>query len=1112
VPTAINELPHCVLVQTFAAKASGREDIAFDFVGTLNELRRDVSDEMKYVNVLFDEYTPHDEQYHLRRLFHVADTMLGSTLIAAMNSSELMVLSCALYAHDWGMAVSESERVAIVEDMPVPSGRLIPDEQTRFREFVSARGSSVGAVRRFDAEGESLWREYIRQTHALRSATRVRSYFAPKDGGLAEAVARVCLGHWLPIEDLTDYRSFPPDFSVLRETVNLRAIAAYVRLIDLFDLADDRTPYVIWKFVAPRDPVSRMEWAKHRALQPVTCPAYLDGRLVTVDGSTDDHEVYAALEDLRQYCSNQLTSCLDVLARMNDRRHRLDLVRLEWRVATPTFRPISIRFEFEREAMFRVLSDEIYQGEPQVFLRELLQNSVDAIRMRREVLSQHGVTANSFGRIQVDVGDLVSGIFVVTWADDGIGMDEYVIKNYLAVAGRSYYGSDDFTRQGLKFDPISQFGVGILSCFMVSDRLEIETYREPYLQPLAEPLKITIPSPERQFRVEVRSRLGARVGTTIKVFVNGEAWKGKGTHSHVVDVTEYLRETAAFAEFPISINESGRRTLIAKSSDAARMCALGGVDVVIPYSGFQWETVFQPQDVAIARSVLQEVTFDLAADLGLSGYEGTITFVTPGSSEMDFLSTGRTWPTDEVSVVRRKARDSSPEVLRWISPREMWTNSDDVESPERAERDTALSYAVYRDGIRVSRVRRPTSHRFNGEGLVHQPPPPTISANIAKTRLPRIDLARREILGDERNWFAPILNGVVKRVAETERHRLVSLPMLERSYQLGWMCAFYGLNPGDARTILPDDQLPIVSLDSAGSVAALDLSQVAAGDLFLIPNPLLGAFQQYVNDFVFWGEVDSDLWKRWQGGVCFGLPLSFVTSDESCFAISRMLRMSQLLYETHASGSVRFLSTPSGVPMPQRRLVRVEAPNGLSDPRVILEALAADPTDELLKRFRRTTKSSVWFRPGLQALPFEPPFESLFGYGVKLLNSRNTIVKDIIRVAAFLTNITLSNTKMTANLGRLSDALDRTQFDRVHPDSPVTIDEAIDRLSRLADESRKFNLWRSDASLIQMLSDRDFVPGSINVRDSEDFYFDPSNDAQLRSIVKSNETFGSVIT
>jgi hypothetical protein len=405
------------------------------------------------------------------------------------------------------MAVSESEKEYVITGQ-LPEGVrredlwILSDEQHRFAKFAHEQHLESDPDGHLGEITIEMWREYVRQTHAFRSGERVRRFFDPIDPGVADASSRICVGHWLNFEDLEDYRSYPPDFSVLRETVNLRALTVYLRLIDLLDLADDRTPYVIWKFVAPRDSRSKMEWAKHRALRPVTCPQYQAGRIIRVDGGTDDHEVYAALEDLRIWCGEQLRGCNDVLARMNDPRHKLDLYHIDWRVAARGFNPVSIQFEFDRERMFEILSDEIYQGDPYVFLRELLQNSIDAIRMRREVLQRKGIDPGNLGVIRVTVEHGTGGDVIVTWQDDGIGMDEYIVRNYLAVAGKSYYTSLDFEREGLKMDPISRFGVGILSCFMVADRVQVETFKEPYLPPRGNPIRITIPAVRRQFRIE----------------------------------------------------------------------------------------------------------------------------------------------------------------------------------------------------------------------------------------------------------------------------------------------------------------------------------------------------------------------------------------------------------------------------------------------------------------------------------------------------------------------------------------------------------------------------------------------------------------------------------
>lgn len=64
-----------------------------------------------------------------------------------------------------------------------------------------------------------------------------------------------------------------------------------------------------------------------------------------------------------------------------------------------------------------------------------------------------------------------SGCHWVRVDDNGIGMDEHKIKNYLLRVGRSYYRSAEFEAEkleygggaGQEFTPISRFGIGLPS-------------------------------------------------------------------------------------------------------------------------------------------------------------------------------------------------------------------------------------------------------------------------------------------------------------------------------------------------------------------------------------------------------------------------------------------------------------------------------------------------------------------------------------------------------------------------------------------------------------------------------------------------------------------------
>jgi hypothetical protein len=58
-------------------------------------------------------------------------------------------------------------------------------------------------------------------------------------------------------------------------------------------------------------------------------------------------------------------------------------------------------------------------------------------------------------------------------------MNEYIINNFLLNIGNSYYKSRDFAKRNagwrMQVKPTSQFGIGVLSCYMLADKIGIIT-------------------------------------------------------------------------------------------------------------------------------------------------------------------------------------------------------------------------------------------------------------------------------------------------------------------------------------------------------------------------------------------------------------------------------------------------------------------------------------------------------------------------------------------------------------------------------------------------------------------------------------------------------------
>ena len=1029
------ELPDCELIKVLAEKIKQRNDIDFNFFGELDNFRKRVSKEMRQVNELFPEYTPHDEQYHLKGLFHVADTILGKERLEAMNSAELFLLAIALFGHDWGMSVSDQEKRYILTN-ELPKGKniedfwILPDEHARLAQFAHKQRLAINIKDHLEKIAIETWREYVRETHAYRSRERVYQFFSTIDGGIAEAASRVCEGHGVDFENLQDYNLYPADFSVLRETVNLRAIAVYLRLIDLLDLAEDRTPYLIWKFVAPRDPRSNMEWAKHHALRPVTCAPYQNGRIIRVDGSTDDPEVYAALEDLRFWCEQQLRGCNDVLARMNDVRHKLDIYHIDWRVAARGFKPLSIQFEFNRERMFEILSDEIYNGDPYIFLRELLQNSIDAIRMRREVLHSKGIESKNYGAIYVDVKHGNNGDAVITWRDDGIGMDEYIIRNYLSVVGKSYYRCSDFELLGLKIDPISKFGIGILSCFVAAERIEIETFKEPYLPPRGERLRIIIPAINRQFRIETLSQVGAIVGTTVKVFVEGRKIpiddKSKSVKS--LDVTGYISIVAGFAEFPIVITESDRKTIVLhpkQDAEAARQRFGQQFKVHQLDLNYPWSEAILPQDLPSARKVLREEHWDIPSDFDLEGYEGVLTYLVPIDDSIDL--SGQSY-SDKIDIM------SKAELIKTVRKTDGWKdyNSENVGLSPSSMR--SITYTVYRDGILLSAASKPQSLTFSD---INPLPVPRLLINLPKITSPNLDLARSKIIRQSESWDLVVYQAYMNFMLKKSLKGLLELDPAKRLYQLGRLISLYNIQPESILQVFPIENLPLPFLLAGGHLNMLEQHAVANDVLYGLPelpyNEGCAYFLEFINkelsDFISCHWLNHEEYgghlTQWTGERCLLLNYPYINTSISGVEIL----LQTFVEKYYRFEAVQFLHPPWKVhpPMFQRIWRRKEAIIEYRDIQNVLEKAVENPAflsyeeRELLIRDTKHTKRYPF--PAL--VEFLHPFERNFSYGNKILNLKHPVAQSLIRFIALLSLSKMRKTLPDDHIGHLEDALGR---------------------------------------------------------------------------------------
>jgi molecular chaperone HtpG len=131
-------------------------------------------------------------------------------------------------------------------------------------------------------------------------------------------------------------------------------------------------------------------------------------------------------------------------------------------------------FQTEVSQLLQLIVHSLY-SHPEIFLRELISNSSDALdKLRHLTLTEEAYKALPFDpRIDLELDEEKK---TLTIADTGIGMNEEDLTSNLGTIARS--GTKNFLSQ-LSGDArkdtslIGQFGVGFYSAFMVADKVEV---------------------------------------------------------------------------------------------------------------------------------------------------------------------------------------------------------------------------------------------------------------------------------------------------------------------------------------------------------------------------------------------------------------------------------------------------------------------------------------------------------------------------------------------------------------------------------------------------------------------------------------------------------------
>lgn len=202
--------------------------------------------------------------------------------------------------------------------------------------------------------------------------------------------------------------------------------------------------------------------------------------------------------------------------------------------------------------IFPIIKKWLY-SEHDIFLRELVSNASDAIT-KRKTLSQIQNQSTPDGKITIEID---SNKKIITISDNGLGMTEAEVEKYIAQL--AFSGAEEFVakmkeghQKELKDQIIGKFGLGFYSCFMVADKVEVESLS------MQENAKATLWSCNGDTDYSFSDSQKKEVGTTIRLYINEES----KDFLESFKTRETLKRYCSFMPYPIELVDIVQRQQI----------------------------------------------------------------------------------------------------------------------------------------------------------------------------------------------------------------------------------------------------------------------------------------------------------------------------------------------------------------------------------------------------------------------------------------------------------------------------------------------------------------------------------------------------------------------
>ncbi len=410
---------------------------------------------------IFPNYTLHDIDHSIRVLEYIYDLI---PKISDLSHLDITLFIYSALLHDIGMYATKEEIDSIKADK-------VEFTDYKFSEILKKNNNNEQAALQY----------YLRSVHAKRSNIFLREHIlqylnvpSQPATNFAEDISLVCESHNENVSWLKRNLKEKKEKGVYIYSPLLCALL--LRLGDLLDFDSQRTPPILHKLINPQG-ISSEEWKKHFIIEnkkKVKNDADLNMKKIVLYGSCTEPVIHRKLLKYIDLINSEIQNAVFMTEGI-DEAYKLRIKHpTENRIEAKGYTISDQKLNIDYIAITNLLMGEKIYGSKTYGLREVLQNSIDACKVYAEMKLKNKKTWDEEYKpmISIVLNEADNNVII---KDNGIGMSYEIINKYFINIGKSYYTSDDFILRGFKYTPIGNFGIGFLSCFMLSNNVRVKT-------------------------------------------------------------------------------------------------------------------------------------------------------------------------------------------------------------------------------------------------------------------------------------------------------------------------------------------------------------------------------------------------------------------------------------------------------------------------------------------------------------------------------------------------------------------------------------------------------------------------------------------------------------